>query len=121
RGIGEGVEQGAFSGVRIANQRNDGLQRSAAAAAVLVTVFADLFQLALEEGNAAVDLPAVGLWLGLTGAAHAAPPPCAPSAPADLAGQVCPGACEPGQPVFILRQFNLHRAFTRARMAGEDV
>ena len=45
----------------------------------------------------------------------------APGAATGLTGEMGPGARQPGQTVFVLRQFDLDRAFARAGVARKDV
>ena len=117
----ERVEQRALARVGVAHHGDDRDGRFAPPPPVLVTVFLDVDQLALEEGDAPVDLPAVHLQLGFAGAAHAHPAAGAARATAGLARQVRPRSGQARQPVLVLGQFHLDRAFARARMAGEDV
>ncbi len=59
--------------------------------------------------------------LCFTGATDADPTRGAAGATAGLARKVRPGAGQPRQPVLVLRQLNLHRAFACAGMAGKDI
>ena len=73
-------------------------------------------------GDAPPDLPPVRSPTASRRAAqaHAARPAPAGRATA-LPGQVGPGARQAWQPVFVLRQLHLQRAFARARMLREDI
>jgi hypothetical protein len=81
----------------------------------------DVHELALEKGDAPVDLAAVNFQLRLTGAAHAHATASATGTTARLAGQVGPCPRQPGEAVLVLRQLNLHRSLAGAGVAGKDV
>ena len=81
-----------------------------------------LFEIGFQFGDLARNLSAVDLQLRFTGAAQANAARAATGAAAPgLTRQVRPLACQPRQAVFILRQFNLQRAFAGARVLREYV
>ena len=91
-----------------------------------LAVAAHLLQLVLQGGDALAQPPAVGLELGLPGAAQPDPagapgshPPGRP--PARLAGQVRPHAGQPRQPVLELGQLHLDLPLAGVGVLGEDV
>ena len=89
---------------------------------MLLALLAHVFQLLFEEGDARSDLAAIDFQLRFAGAAqtHArrARSPCSA---AGLPHQVRPTARQPRQPIFVLRQFDLQRAFARVRVLREDI
>jgi hypothetical protein len=112
-GGGEGVEEGGFAGVGVADEGDGGDTGRLAALAVQVAVAADLADFPLDFGDAFADAPPVDFELGFARAARA-----------DAATQ--PGedealAAEAGKVVFELGQFDLEFAFVGAGPLGEDV
>ena len=71
-GVGEAVEQGRLAGIGVADQGDDRPGRALAAGAVEGAGAGDLLELLPELGHAVADQPAVGLDLGLAGAAEEA-------------------------------------------------
>ena len=111
--VGEGVEEGAFPGVGVADEghRRDG--DGFTAMALLAANAADGFELAFEVQDFSLDFAAVGFELGFAGTPRA-------DAAAEL-GHGAAFASEPGQHVFKLGELDLELAFPSAGVAGEDV
>ena len=68
-GLGEGVEEGAFAGVGVADEGDYGDRHCLAALPLLMTDAADRVELGLDVVDAQVDLAAIGLELGFARAA----------------------------------------------------
>ena len=89
---------------------------------MLLPLLAHVFQLLLEEGDARSDLAAIDFQLRFAGAAQAhARRARSPCAAAGLPHQVRPAARQTRQAIFVLRQFDLQRAFARVRVLREDI
>ena len=113
-GAGQGVEQRRLAGVGVAHQGHARQLAAHAGAAHLGALHVHLRQPGLELLDALLQQPAVGLELGLAGAAQA-------DRTAALAVQVAPAAHQARGHVLELRQFDLQLAFMAARALGEDV
>ena len=116
--VGQGVEEGGFARVGVAH---DGHHRDL----VLLPPVPldrpdapDLFQVFGELGNFPADVAAVGLQLGLTGAAGA-DGGLAPGG--RLAHQMAPHARQPGQEVFVLGQLHLEPALLGPGPLGKNI
>jgi hypothetical protein len=112
-GLGESVEEGALSGVGVADEGDYRDGDCFAALALLMADATDAFELGLDVVEAEVDLAAVGLKLGLSRAAGS-----------DAAAKLGHGAAstsEAGELVFELGEFYLKLAFAGLGVAGEDV
>ena len=89
---------------------------------MLLPVLPHVFQLLFQERDARPDLAAIDFQLRLAGAAQAhAGRARSPCPAAGLPHQVRPAARQARQPVFVLRQLDLQRAFARVRVLREDV
>ena len=77
-----------------------------------------MVEAAAERGDAVAREPAVGLDLGLAGASGA---DAADAAPGAEAFEVRPQAAHAGHVVFELGELDLHLAFSRVGVGGEDV
>jgi hypothetical protein len=101
--IGQCIEQRAFARIGVTDQCNDGHGGFAALAAILAALLANIFQLALEKGDAATDFTTVNFQLRFTWAANTHAAACTARAATRLAGQMRPGASQSGQTIFVLR------------------
>ena len=111
--LGEGVEQCAFAGVGVADERDDRDGHGLATLALLVADAADALELGLDVAEAMVDLAAIGFELGFTRAAGA-----------DAAAKLGHGAAASGEArelVLELGELDLELALAGAGVAGEDV
>ena len=109
----------ALPGVRVADERDDRHALALAAASVERALVADVLDLLLELEDALPGEAAVGLDLGLAGAADADGARSAAVAAEPL--QVAPLPLEARQQVLGLRQLDLQAALTRAGAHREDV
>jgi len=110
---GDGVEEGAFAGVGVANQGDGGHGNSLAALALLAAHTANGFEVELELIDAALDAAAICFKLCFARAAGA-----------DAAAKLRHGfaaASEAREHVFELREFDLQLALAGAGVAGEDI
>ena len=112
-GAGEGAHEGGFTGVGVADERDDGDALAGALSAVEGPLLSHFLDLALEAGDALADEAAVGLKLGLAGAAGA-------DAGAE-AFEVGPLAAQPGEDVFVLGKLDLEAAFACVGVLREDI
>ena len=113
RGVGQRIEQRALSGVRVADDRDDGDARAAALPAPRRAVGAQPIDAIFQMGDAIAHPAAIDLELRL-----------ARSAAADAAGQPREGlvpAHQARQEVLELGQFDLQLAVGAARALREDV
>jgi hypothetical protein len=112
-GLGEGIEEGALTGVGIADEGDHGDRDCLAALPLLMADAADGVELGLDVVDPKVDLAAIGLELSFARAPGS-----------DAAAKLRHSATasgEAGQLVFELREFYLELAFAGLGMAGEDV
>lgn len=112
-GAGEGVEEGGFAGVGVADDGGGGDGDALAFVALDAALFADVAEFAFEAGDAVVDEAAVLFELGLAFAAHAAL--------AALAGEVGPGAGEAGEGILHAGEGDLEDGFAGLGAVGEDI
>ena len=115
---GQGVQKRGLARVGISDDGHDGHGVALAPLALDAADLAHLFKLLAQLLYLAPDVAAVGLQLGLAGAARAY---WRRPARSGLAHQVGPHARQPGQQVFVLRQLHLELALARAGALGEDV
>ncbi len=113
-GARQAIEEGRFSGIGVADQRDDRKRHGAAALAVQAAGALDAVELALDLRHALLDQAAVGLDLGLAGSAKKAEA-------AALALKMGPGADKPGFLIGEMGEFDLKRAFARSRPASENL
>src|SRR6266498_4854273 len=111
--VGQRVEQGAFAGVGVTDDRDHGHVAPDALDSALAPAFADVFQFVFEQRDAFAHAAAVDFELGFAG-----------SAPADAAhqpGHLGAAAGQPRQQVLQLRQLDLNASLGGLRALGEDV
>ena len=113
-GAGQRVEQGRFSGVGVADQRDHRERHAPPRRTVQAAGAPDLLQLLAQPHQAVVDQPAVGLDLGFTRTAQEAEA-------AALALKVGPGPDQPGSLICEMREFDLERALLGRRPFAENV
>jgi len=110
---GDGVEERAFAGVGIADERDGGDRYGFATLALLAADAANGFERELEVINAALNAATIGFELGFAGPASA-----------DTAAELRHGfaaAGEARQHVFELGEFDLKLTFAGAGVAGKNV
>ena len=112
-GIGQGVQQRRLPDVGVPGERDRRGLRPHAFPSACLTLTAQALQTALKDRDPAPRQPAVGLELGLTGAARAE------AAPEAL--EVLPHAPHARQVVLELGELDLKLALGAHRMLGEDV
>ena len=112
-GAGEGIEEGGFAGVGVADDGGGGNGDAKAAAALDAALLDDLDELGFEAGDAIADDAAILFELGFALAAE--------GAFAALAGQVSPGAGEARKRVFHARERDLEDGFAGVGAVGEDL
>ncbi len=112
-GPGEGAHEGGLAGVGVADERDNGNALARALTPVQRALAAHLLDLALEAGDAVADQAAVGLELGLAGAAGA-------DAGAEPF-EVRPLTTQAGKDVLVLGELDLQEALTGAGVLGENV
>ena len=110
-GFGERVHERALSDIGVADERDS--YELAAVLALCRHLSVDMSELLLEERNAVEDNTPVGLDLLLARASHADA--------TLLPLEVGPEACESGEKVLVLSEFDLGLGVGCARPAGEDV
>ncbi len=111
--VGEGVEERRLAGVRVPGERDGRRLAAAALLAAHVALAAETLEAFLQERDAAPREAAVGLELGLAGAAGA-------DAAAE-ALEVLPHPAHPREVVFELRELDLELALSADGVLGEDV
>ena len=114
----QAVEQGGLSGVRVADERDDGHGVFLAAAALGAADLAHVLKFLLQLLDLAVDVAAVGLELRLAGAARA---DRRRAARGRLAHEVRPHTGQARQQVLVLRQLHLQLPLARPGALGKDV
>ncbi len=112
-GLGQGVEQGRFPGIRIADKGNHRTRYALTGLSVQLTSAFDVFQFPLEPGDTGGDETAVGFDLGFAGTAHE-------TGAAALAFQVSPASDQPASLVVQRRQFDLQAALPSSGAFAED-
>ena len=112
-GAGEGVEEGGFTGVGVADDGGGGDGHALAFVALDAALFLHDLEFAFETGDAVAHEAMVLLELGLAFAAHLAF--------AALAGEVSPGAGEAGERILHARESDLEDGLAGLRAVGEDV
>src|SRR5690606_9156253 len=110
---GQGIEQGGFAGVGIADQGNSGDIRTLAATTGLLALAAHLLETLLDLANADSQQATVGFQLGLTRAPQADT--------TFLTLKVGPAAHQARAHVIELGQFDLQLALMGTSALGEDV
>ena len=118
--VGQPVEERGLAGVGVARDRDAGDVVAAARLALDVAGAAHLLELAAELADPGVDPAAVGLDLGLTGAA-ATDALTAGGTATGLAGEVAAPAAEALLHVLQLGQLDLRLALLALGVLGEDV
>ena len=116
--VGEGVEQGGLARVGVAHNGHHRHLVLLPPVPLDCPDPPDLLEVLGEFGNFSADVAAVGLQLGLTGAAGT---DGGFAAGGRLTDQVPPHAGEAGQQVFVLGQFHLEAALLGAGPLGKDV
>ena len=104
-GIGQPVQQGGFSRVGVAHQRQQRPAMAPAPAAQFRTALTDDLELRLDAGDALFDAPPIELKLLFAGALQADT--------ALLALEVSPQAAQAWNQIAQLSQFDLQAAFQR--------
>jgi len=112
-GAGEGVQEGGFAGVGVADDGGGGNGDAEASAALDAALLDDLDELGFEVRDAVADDAAVLFELGFAFAAE--------GAFAALAGEVGPGAGESRQGIFHARERDLKDGFAGVGAIGEDL
>ena len=112
-GAGEGVEEGRFAGVGVADDGGGGDGDALAFLALGGALFADVDELALEGDDAVVDEAAVLLELGFALAAHAAG--------TALAGEMAPSAGEAREGILHAGEGDLEDGLAGLGTVGEDL
>lgn len=112
-GAGEGVDEGGFAGVGVADNGGGGHGHALAFVALHGALLANFGQLFFEARDAVAHEAAVLFELGFAFAAHLAF--------AALAREVRPGAGEAGEGIFHAREGDLEDGFARLGAVGKDV
>ena len=113
RGARQAVEQGRFSGIGVADQRDNRIRHAAARLAMQGAGALDRLELALQPRDALADQPAVDFELALAGAAEKAEA-------AALAFEMGPRTHQPRALIGERRQFDLQAALMGTRPRAED-
>ena len=102
--VGQLIEQGGFSGVRISDKGHRGDLGTPSPGSVSPAVGSQLLSLALQMGNTPTDLSFIHFQLRLARSTQADPTlrACAPRPTSGLSGQMCPSSRQPRESIFIL-------------------